>query len=386
LNLVGELVLQKNRVNAMSRHIQAMNLGSQEFREQAGEVSGGLDRVTSDLQLAVMKTRMQPLDKIFGKYPRLIRDLAAKLGKKINLVIEGGETEVDKSVIEQLGDPLIHLMRNSCDHGLESPADRAAAGKSEVGTIRLSASNAGGHVEIRIADDGRGLNTKRISQKAIEKGLYTQAQIDQMSEQELCRIIFLPGFSTAEKISDVSGRGVGMDVVRSNIEKVKGTIDLINDPGKGCTVLIKIPLTVAIMSAMMVGVGPETYAVPLSSIVEIVRPEKDQLASINQSPVMRLRDTVLPLLQAAELFSLPASKRDDAPFAVVLSLSERRVGLMVSRLIGQQEVVIKPLDEELSRTGAGGPVSGATVRDDGGVSLIVDVPRLFELAEAEPRR
>jgi len=277
-------------------------------------------------------------------------------------------------------------MRNSCDHGLESPADRAAAGKSEVGTIRLSASNAGGHVEIRIADDGRGLNTKRISQKAIEKGLYTQAQIDQMSEQELCRIIFLPGFSTAEKISDVSGRGVGMDVVRSNIEKVKGTIDLINDPGKGCTVLIKIPLTVAIMSAMMVGVGPETYAVPLSSIVEIVRPEKDQLASINQSPVMRLRDTVLPLLQAAELFSLPASKRDDAPFAVVLSLSERRVGLMVSRLIGQQEVVIKPLDEELSRTGAGGPVSGATVRDDGGVSLIVDVPRLFELAEAEPRR
>ncbi|MFN7438676.1 MAG: chemotaxis protein CheA [Phycisphaerales bacterium] len=278
------------------------------------------------------------------------------------------------------------MMRNSCDHGLESPADRAAAGKSEVGTIRLSASNAGGHVEIRIADDGRGLNTKRISQKAIEKGLYTQAQIDQMSEQELCRIIFLPGFSTAEKISDVSGRGVGMDVVRSNIEKVKGTIDLINDPGKGCTVLIKIPLTVAIMSAMMVGVGPETYAVPLSSIVEIVRPEKDQLASINQSPVMRLRDTVLPLLQAAELFSLPASKRDDAPFAVVLSLSERRVGLMVSRLIGQQEVVIKPLDEELSRTGAGGPVSGATVRDDGGVSLIVDVPRLFELAEAEPRR
>ena len=225
LNLVGELVLQKNRVNAMSRHIQAMNLGSQEFREQAGEVSGGLDRVTSDLQLAVMKTRMQPLDKIFGKYPRLIRDLASKLGKKINLVIEGGETEVDKSVIEQLGDPLIHLMRNSCDHGLESPADRAAAGKSEVGTIRLSASNAGGHVEIRIADDGRGLNTKRISQKAIEKGLYTQAQIDQMSEQELCRIIFLPGFSTAEKISDVSGRGVGMDVVRSNIEKVKGTID-----------------------------------------------------------------------------------------------------------------------------------------------------------------
>lgn len=378
LNLVGELVLQKNRVSALSRQLLAQGLGNQEYREAVAETAFSLDRVTSDLQSAVMKTRMQPLDKLFGKYPRLVRDLARKLNKQINLVIEGGDTEVDKSVIEELGDPLVHLMRNSADHGIETPDVRRAAGKPETGTIRLSASNAGGHVEIRISDDGRGLSRDKLGAKAVEKGLVSAGELAQLSDQQVYRFIFAAGFSTADQISDVSGRGVGMDVVRTNIEKIKGTIDLETKPGSGTTVVIRIPLTVAIMNAMMVGTGNEIYAVPLSSVIEIVKPQAEHLGSVNQRPVLRLRETVLPLLDAAELFRQPQAARDQARFAVVLSQGDERIGLMVSRLIGQQEIVIKPLDELLDKEG--GPVSGATVRDDGGVSLIVDVARLFSLA------
>ena len=369
--------MQKNRVSALTRQLTANGFGTQEFRESFTQASGSLDRVTSDLQTAVMKTRMQPLDKIFGKYPRLLRDLSRKLNKDINLVIEGGDTEVDKSVIEELGDPLIHLMRNSADHGVESPADRIKAGKSSTGTITLSACHRGSHVEILIKDDGRGLCRERLCKKALEKGLYTEDQLAAMTDKEVCRIIFAAGFSTADQVSDVSGRGVGMDVVRANIEKLKGTIDLYSEPGKGTTVAILIPLTVAIMSAMMVGVGKEIYAVPLSNIIEIVKPSPEQLYSIRRSPVMRLRDGVLPLLDAGNLFGKPSATAKDSPFAVVMQLSDTRIGLLVSRLIGQQEIVIKPLDDFLDN---GGPVSGATVRDDGGVSLIVDVARCFQLA------
>jgi two-component system chemotaxis sensor kinase CheA len=384
LNLVGELVLQKNRMGALARQLSHAGWGNQEYREAVQQASGGLDRVTSDLQTAVMRTRMQPLEKIFGKYPRLVRDLARKLNKQINLELEGGQTEVDKSVIEELGDPLIHLMRNSADHGIESPEARRAAGKPEMGTIRLSASNTGGHVEIRINDDGKGLDPAVLARKAVEKGVVTQAEVDGMSDRERLRLIFLPGFSTAEKVSDVSGRGVGMDVVRTNIEKIKGTIDLQSVPGRGATVIITIPLTVAIMSAMMVGVGAEVYAVPLSHVIEIVKPTAEQRSTINRQAVMRLRDGVLPLLRGTEEFGVRglADGAEALPFVVVLSHNEKRVGLEVSRLIGQQEIVIKPLDGCIDKEG---PVSGATVRDDGGVSLIVDVPRLAAIAEARQR-
>jgi two-component system, chemotaxis family, sensor kinase CheA len=380
LNLVGELVLQKNRVTALGRQLSQQNLGTQDFRESVMQAAGALDRVTGDLQVAVMKTRMQPLEKLFGKYPRLIRDLARKLNKDINLVVEGAQTEVDKSVIEELGDPLIHLMRNSADHGIEMPDARVAAGKPALGTIRLCASHEGSHVQILIADDGKGIDAGFISKKAIDKGVVTQAEVDAMTEREKIMLIFAPGFSTAEKISDVSGRGVGMDVVKTNIEKLKGTIEIETVPGKGTTMRVKIPLTVAIMSAMMVAVGKEIYAVPLTSITEIVKPGEAQVSTIRGRRVMRLRDEVLPLLDAADLLNVPKKDLEERPFAVVLTAAEKRVGLLVSRLIGQQEVVIKPLDAMKTDQKAG-PVSGATVRDDGGVSLIVDVPRLFALAD-----
>lgn len=380
MNLVGELVLQKNRIGALTRRAASAANTDVELAEAMTAAAGTLDRVTSDIQLAVMRTRMQPLDKLFGRYPRLIRDLAAKTGKKIQLVIEGGDTEVDKSVIEELGDPLVHLLRNSCDHGLELPEDRVKAGKSETGTLTLRASHEGSHVRVLVIDDGRGLSREKICKKAVERGLATAEQVATLSDREIWNFIFEAGFSTAEKVSDLSGRGVGMDVVRTNIHKLKGSIELSSELGKGTTISITIPLTVAILPAMMVGVGDEIYALPLGSILEIVRPQDDQISSIGGHRVMRLRDSVLPLVDAAELFNQPADKRRESPFAVVLQQHEKRVGLMVTRLIGQQEVVIKALDE----TGANSmpkAVSGATVRDDGGVSLIVDVDRLITMAE-----
>ena len=383
MNLVGELVLQKNRILALGRQVVQERSLAQGLKESVILSAEGLDRVAADMQLAVMRTRMQPLDKLFGKYPRLIRDLARKTNKKIELVIEGGETEVDKSVIDELGDPLIHLLRNSADHGIEAPEDRVRAGKSESGTIRLVASHEGSHVRLLIMDDGKGLHREKIGAKAVERGLVKESELAGLSDREVFGFIMLPGFSTAEKVSDLSGRGVGMDVVKTNIEKLKGTIDLHSKPGEGTTIEIKIPLTVAILPAMMVGVGREIYAVPLTNILEIVKPEARYVSTIGERPVMRLRDTVIPLFNAAELFSLPPDASGnpvEVPFALVLSMGEKTVGLLVTRLIGQQEIVIKPLDDvEGSRRP--GPVSGATVRDDGGVSLIVDVVELMRMGE-----
>ena len=380
MNLVGELVLQKNRIGALARQADdALGSGRNgELGEHLLGSSAALDRVAGDIQVAVMRTRMQPLDKLFGKYPRLIRDLAGKTGKKIKLVIEGGDTEVDKSVIEELGDPLVHILRNSADHGVEMPDVRAAAGKPEEGTIRLMASHEGSFVQVVIADDGKGLDRAVIGAKAVERGLTTESELASKSDGEIFRYIFEAGFSTAAQVSDLSGRGVGMDVVRTNIEKLKGAITIESEKGRGTTLTIAIPLTIAIMQAMMVRVGPERYAVPLSNIVEIVRPTPEQLATIREHPVMRLRNEVLPLIQANTIFDVPQERREDSPFAVVLQSGHRRLGLMVSELIGQREIVVKPLGDMHDAPSA---VSGATVREDGGVSLIVDVMELFRIAK-----
>jgi two-component system, chemotaxis family, sensor kinase CheA len=386
MNLVGELVLQKNRVAALARKVVGQDALESELKEQIALAAGGLDRVTGEMQSAVMRTRLQPLDKLFGRYPRLIRDLAGKTGKKIDLVIEGGDTEVDKSVIEELGDPLVHLLRNSADHGLEPPDERLAAGKDDTGKITLRASHEGSHVRILVIDNGRGLNRARIGQKAVERGMVTEAELATLPDREVFAFIFGAGFSTADKVSDLSGRGVGMDVVRTNIQKIKGEIDLSSELGKGTTIAITIPLTVAILPAMLVGVDDEIYAVPLNNVVEIVKPTSDQLATIGEHPVMKLRNTVLPLILATDVFGNKSlnGKKSEMPFALVLTLNDKRMGLMVSRLIGQQEVVVKPLDE-LGQTKKRA-VSGATVRDDGGVSLIVDVSELVRMAETIPTR
>ncbi len=377
LNLVGELVIQKNRVSALARQISGNDEVDASIREAVTTVAGDLDRLTGEIQVGVMRTRMQPLDKLFSKYPRVVRDLARGTGKEIRLEVLGGETEVDKSVLEELSDPLVHILRNSADHGVESPEQRQAAGKPAEGVIRIRAEHQGSHVMIQISDDGKGLARARIGAKAVERGIVTADQLASMTDKDVMNLIMLPGFSTAEKVSDLSGRGVGMDVVRTNILKVNGTIDLDSVEGKGTTITIKIPLTVAILSAMMVTVGPAMYAIPLNNIYEIVKPDPRELTSIHGHPVMKLRDRVLPLVNLGTRLAADSTEVK-TPFAVVVGAGDNRVGLMVTGLVGQQEIVIKPLKDVVDKSEA---VSGATIRDDGGISLILDVTRLVDSAE-----
>jgi len=376
MNLVGELVLQKNRIGAMSETLDRV-VQDAELMEQIEITASTLDRVTGDIQLAVMRTRMQPLDKLFGKYPRLIRDLATKTEKKMQLEIIGGDTEVDKSVIEELGDPLVHLLRNSADHGIESPDARIAAGKEETGTIKIVAGHQGSHVSVQIIDNGKGLNRDTIGQKAVERGLISLEQLPALSNEEVFRFILEPGFSTADEVSDLSGRGVGMDVVRTNIEsKLKGTISIDSITGEGTTINISIPLTVAIMPAMMVAVSDEVFAIPLTNITEIVHPSADMLSELGDEPVIHLRGSVYPLISSQEIFNVDPEKRTSEDFVVVIGFNQRIIGLRVSRVIGQQEIVIKPLDGVQRE----GPLSGATVRNDGGVSLIIDIAELMRVS------
>lgn len=373
LNLVGQLVLNKNRVVALSRTVREAGI-EQELNEAFAEAAGDLDRLTSELQVGVMRTRMQPLAKLFDRYPRVIRDIARHTDKKINLEIVGKDTEVDKSVLELLADPLVHILRNSADHGVELPAARLENGKTEDGTISLSAEHQGSHVRVAITDDGKGLSREVIGGKALEKGLVTPELLEKMADEEVFRFIFEAGFSTAAQVSDLSGRGVGMDVVRTNISKLNGAINIMSTEGSGTTIEILIPLTVAIMPAMMIESDADQYAIPLQSIVEIIRPEDASISSIQGQRVVRLRDSVLPLIDLRDRLGQPEMPPEER-FAVVVKVGGQQVGLVVDRLIGQQEIVIKPLDDGYTQ---GGPFSGATIRDDGRVCLILDVIELIK--------
>jgi len=380
LNLVGQLVLNKNRVVSLSRQL-GDHQTPHEVVEAFTTASSDLDRLTTELQVGVMRTRMQPLSKLFDRYPRVVRNLARSTGKQMRLDLVGRETEVDKSVIELLGDPLIHMLRNAGDHGLEGPEERRAAGKPEEGVIRLLAEHQGSHVRIEIRDDGRGLDRERLAGKAVERGLVSEAEAAAMSDEDVYRFIFAPGFSTAAAVTDLSGRGVGMDVVRTNINKMNGSVEVRSERGRGTSVEILIPLTVAIMPAMIVGIGAHLYAVPLQSILEIVRPDEKTLSTISGRPVLRLRDEVLPVIDMRERLAEPG----EAParrFAVVTSIAGEQAALLVDQLVGQQEIVIKPLDDASTQ---GGPFSGATIRENGEVSLILDVMQLIRSSEAESR-
>ena len=374
LNLVGEMVLTKNQVLGCARGLREHTL-PQEMVEQVMSVASDLDRLTSELQMGVMRTRMQPLNKLFGRYPRIVRDLSRKTGKQAQIVIEGGDTEVDKSVLELLGDPLVHMIRNSCDHGLESPEERQAAGKDPSGTVVLSASHEGGHVRVTISDDGRGIDREVIASKAIEKGLTTPEQAAQLSDSDVFKFIFAAGFSTAAQVSDLSGRGVGMDVVRTNIGKLNGQIEIRSTKGEGSTFDILIPLTVAIMPAMLVRVAAAEYAIPLTTIYEIVKPDTNSVESIAGYPSFRLRNEVLPLIDLRTTLAGTEQPADSTGFAVVVGVGDQKAGLLVDHLLGQQEIVIKPLDDNVTNEG---PFSGATILENGRVSLIIDVVQVIK--------
>lgn len=378
MNLIGELVLAKNRLIKINDDVEERYEG-EEFLEELNQVVSIVSLVTTDLQIAVMKTRMLPIGKVFNKFPRMIRDLTRELDKKIELEISGEDTELDKSIVEEIGDPLVHIIRNSCDHGVEMPEDRIALGKKETGVIRLKAYNEGNHIVIQIDDDGKGLDAEVLKNKSLEKGLITEKEADNMSDKEAYGLIFKPGFSTAAVVTNVSGRGVGMDVVKTNIEKVNGIIDIDSEKGVGTSLKLKIPLTLAIIQALLVGVQEEHYAIPLASVLETVRISKDEIYTVENRSVMRLRDDVLSLVHIGDIFEVERIlDSSEHAYVVVLGLGANKIGLIVDSLVGQEEIVIKSLGDYLK--GIEG-VAGATIRGDGGVTLIVDVAALMQMAK-----
>ncbi len=377
MNLIGELVLGKNRLMKINDDVEERYEG-EEFLEELNQVVSMISLVTTDLQIAVMKTRMLPIGKVFNKFPRMIRDLSRELNKKIELKIEGEETELDKSIVEEIGDPLVHIIRNSCDHGIETPEERAAKGKPETGVVELKAYNEGNHIVIQITDDGKGMDPEVLKQKSIEKGILSEKEAAQMTDKEAFGLIFRPGFSTAAKVTNVSGRGVGMDVVKTNIEKLNGIIDIESEVNVGTTMKLKIPLTLAIIQALLVGVQEEYYAIPLASVLETVRITPEEIYTVENRQVLRLRDEVLSLVHLADIFDVErVFENQDHTYVVVLGLAESKIGVIVDSLVGQEEIVIKNLGEYLK--GMEG-IAGATIRGDGGVTLIVDVAAIMHMA------
>ncbi len=379
MNLIGELVLGKNRLIRIYGDVEERYDG-EKFLEELNQVVSSISAVTTDLQLAVMKTRMQPVGKVFNKFPRMVRDLSRELGKSIELIIEGEETELDKSIVEEIGDPLIHIIRNSCDHGIEPLEERRRLNKPETGKVQLSAYNEGNHIVIKISDDGKGLDPVMFKEKAIEKGVISERDAEGMSDREAFNLIFKPGFSTAKVVSNVSGRGVGMDVVKTNIEKLNGIIEIDSEVGVGTTQKLKIPLTLAIIQALLVGVQEEYYAIPLSSVLETVRISQDEIYTVDGKSVLRLRNEVLSLVRLSDIFKVDAILESSSDvYVVIIGLADQKIGVIVDYLIGQEEVVIKSLGYYLKNTKG---IAGATVRGDGKITLIVDVGAMMDMAKS----
>lgn len=372
LNLVGEMVINQAMLNQVCRN----KIGADSGRELEQGLSL-LERTTRELQEAVMEIRMLPISVTFSRFPRLVHDLSAKLNKKVDLIITGEQTELDKTVLEKIGDPLLHLIRNSLDHGIESPEKRLEKGKDDVGVIHLSASHEGGSVVIRVTDDGAGLNTKKIMQKAVEKGLIEQDQ--KLSDSQINDLIFHPGFSTADQVTDVSGRGVGMDVVRSNIEEIGGRVDVYSEENKGSTFQITLPLTLAILDGQLIRVGNEIYVLPLLSIVETVQVKKDRINVISgREVVYRLRGNAIPVIDMRTICRIPGIEPlngYDNKQLIIVESERKSVGLVVDELLDQHQVVIKSLEANYVKVPG---MLGATILGDGTVSLILDVTTFGE--------
>ena len=343
-----------------------------------------LGRITGELQEGVMRIRMVPISQIFSRFPRLVRDLTRTLKKKVNLVIEGEDTELDKSVIEDLLDPLMHSVRNALDHGIETPEERIAAGKNEEGTVLLKASNEGNMIIIEIADDGKGIDVEAVRNKAIERGLIHPSKV--LTEIEAFNLIFDAGFSTAKQVTNISGRGVGLDVVKRQIEKLNGSVTVSSQRGKGSRFTIKLPLTLAIIQGLLVRVGKEVYSIPITSVIESHRIKPSDVKMIDNYEVFNIRNDVVALLRLNRVFRIPTNEQRDYHFVVIVGTSDKRMGLMVDSLIGEEDVVIKPLRDQFTQSPG---IAGASILGDGSVCLIIDVSQLLELGlkrELEERR
>jgi len=381
MNLVGELVLSRNRIGQISGELEKKFEGEY-LVEQLMETTSQIGLISTELQLAVMKTRMVPIGKVFNKFPRMVRDLCRDMQKDIDLVITGEETELDKSVVEEIGDPLMHMIRNAVDHGVEIPADRRKKGKPDKGTVNLSAYHEGNHIVVEIKDDGKGLDPDMLKKKAVEKNVISAEEAKNMDNETAYGLIFRPGFSTAAQITDVSGRGVGMDVVKTNIEKLNGIINIESEIGHGTRFKMKLPLTLAIIQALLVEVSGEVLAIPLVSVIETVRINEKQIHSFEGREVLKLRDSVLSLIRLNEIYEFQESYDEDI-YVVVVGIAEKRLGFIVNKLVGQEEIVIKSLGEYLSGNEG---IAGATIMGDGRVRLIIDVAGVMEIASKMPRR
>lgn len=373
INLVGEMVITRTRLVQIGLDLKETHR-MDGLVNNLNETNVYLGRLMNDLQESVMRLRMVAIGTVFNRFPRLVRDLARKTNKEIDLVLKGEDTELDKTVVEVIGDPLMHLIRNSVDHGIETPEERRAAGKPEVGKITLDAYHEGNHIAILISDDGKGLNLNLIREKAIRKGLIGERE--ELTERDIANLIFLPGFSTAEEVTDISGRGVGMDVVKKALNNLGGMIDISTRPGQGTTFTIRLPLTLAIIQALLVEVGTEIYAVPLSSVLETLLVERKTIKAVGGLPMVQLRGNTLPLISLQEKFEMPAPKeKSDEVFVVVVGLGDKALGLIVDGLRGQQEVVIKSLGDFLNNLPG---IAGATILGDGKVTLILDIGSLIQ--------
>ncbi len=367
MNMVGELVLVRNRLLSLSNNVN---------NESMAKAIANLDVVTGDLQGAVMKTRMQPIKKVFGRFPRVVRDLARTLKKEITLELEGEETDLDKNLVEALADPLVHLVRNSVDHGIEMPEERIAAGKPSMGTVKLTASQEGDHILLRIIDDGKGMDPDKLKEIAVSRGVMDADTAARMSDVEAFNLIFAPGFSTKTEISEVSGRGVGMDVVKTKINQLNGSVTIDSKIGVGTTLEIKVPLTLAILPTLMIVIGKQTFALPLVSVNEIINLDMQKLNTVDGQLTMIVRSKAIPLFYLGEWLARGEVNIDKSiGHVVVVQIGTKQLGFVVDALIGQEEVVIKPLDELLQGTPG---MAGATITSDGGIALILDVPGLLK--------
>ena len=367
INLVGELVISRTQVLEMAKYLDG--------NEQQRNALTQLDKVTTDLQYASMKLRMVPIRQVFSRFPRMVRDLAQECGKKINLVLSGEDTELDRSLVNQIGDPLVHLIRNSVDHGIETPEARIRAGKDEQGTINVGARHEGGYVIIEVSDDGNGIDVERVKKRAIEKGLLP-ADSQELSIPEAVELLFTPGFSTAEKVSDISGRGVGMDAVKTVVESLSGSIEMFSEPGKGSTIQIRLPLTLAIIKTLLVECQEDVYAIPIQSIRENLHVSLEDIKTVQRKQVIVVREEIIPLFDLAECLGFGQTEmKNDLLSVIIVDVRGEKVGFLVDQLIGQQEIVIKSLSEILGDVPG---IAGAAVLGDGRVALILDTGTIIK--------
>jgi two-component system chemotaxis sensor kinase CheA len=380
LNIASELVLGRNRLSQVNSEV-ALEYEGTKISRDLSDAAKQIDLMTNELQLVVMKTRMVKIGKVFNRYPRLVRDLARDTKKEVNLILKGEDTELDKTLIEEINDPLVHLIRNAVDHGIETPEKRKQNGKEPMGTVILSAEQEGNQIIITIEDDGKGIDPEFLKEKAVSKGLITREKAKELSKQDAYNLIFIPGFSTAEKVTNVSGRGVGLDVVKTNVSKLRGIISIDSVVGKGTKMIVKLPLTLAIISGMIVEVKAEKVVIPLNSVIEVLRVHVEDIHTINNHEAIRRRDNIIPLVSIDNVLYNDKADLDKSvwQYVVVIGLAEKRFGIKVDELLGQKEVVIKSLGNYLGNING---IAGSTIMGDGTVVMILDISELLnQIAE-----